>query len=323
MSLSLWVFISCRSHKALFVVLPDTQTYLEAYPEVLESQFNWISDNHNMIDALIHVGDLTQDNHPVEWMLLSRYFSDIEEIALPYTFSLGNHDMGSKPGLFADQHDTSLANRFFPVSRFKTKKEWGGSHDQMTIDNHYITLRAGGKEWLIMSLEFGPSDDVLDWANRVAEENRDKWIIVNTHAYLYSDSTLLDNGDWWRPQSYGIGKDTTRTVNDGAQIWEKFASNHPNIVALFCGHVLNEGVGTLVSNGKQGNKVYQMLANYQRGVKGSEKGGNGYLRIVTFDRKKGTLEVKTYSTLEDKYHPSPVHNFIFTDLKLNDRQKRH
>lgn len=176
MSLSLWVFISCRSHKALFVVLPDTQTYLEAYPEVLESQFNWISDNHNKIDALIHVGDLTQDNHPVEWMLLSRYFSDIEETALPYTFSLGNHDMGSKPGQFADQHNTSLANRFFPVSRFKAKKEWGG---------------------------------------------------------------------------------------------------------------------------------------------------NGYLRIVTFDRKKETLEVKTYSTLEDKYHPSPAHNFIFTDLKLNDHLKKH
>lgn len=259
---------------------------------------------------------MTQDNHPVEWMLMSKYFSEIEKLGLPYTFSLGNHDLGSKPGQFADVHDTSVANKYFPVGRFGNKPYWGGSYNENAIDNHFIEIRSGGINWLIMSLEFGPSDDVIRWANEIIGKNRDKAIIINTHAYLYSDSTWLDNEDWWRPQAYGIGKDSTRTVNDGGQIWGKLVSKHPNILAVFCGHVLNSGVGTLVSTGENGNKVYQMLANFQRGVYGSENGGNGYLRIITFDKKKKTLDVKTYSTWENKYHPSPEHNFIFEEINI-------
>lgn len=320
--LSSAVFCSCSSsRKTVFVVLPDTQTYLESCPEVFKSQVDWILKNKNGIDVVIHVGDLTQDNHPTEWMLMSEYFSKIENIGLPYTFSLGNHDLGSKPGKFSDVHNTSVANKYFPVKRFANKKYWGGSYDKDLVDNHFITIRSEGIDWLIMSLEFGPSDDVLEWANKVISRNSNKAVIINTHAYLYSDSTWLDNGDWWRPQAYGIGKDSARTVNDGKQIWEKLISKHPNILAVFCGHVLKSGVGTLVSKNEYGNNVYQMLANYQRGVDGSQNGGNGYLRIITFDEKKGRMEVKTYSTWENKYHPSLQHNFIFNNIDLNSYVK--
>lgn len=314
---------SCdSSRKTVFVVLPDTQTYLESSPEVFESQVNWIVENKAEIDAVVHVGDLTQDNHPVEWMLMSKYFSEIENINLPYTFSLGNHDLGSKPGKFADIHDTSVANKYFPVDRLKKQPGWGGNHVDTLIDNHYMSFRSGGVDWLVMSLEFGPSDDVLRWANEIIGNNPDKVVIINTHAYLYSDSTRMSSGDWWRPQGYGIGKDSTRTVNDGAQIWEKLVSNHSNILAVLCGHVLNEGVGTLVSEGKNGNKVYQMLANYQRGVHGSKNGGSGYLRIVTFDKKRREMKVETYSTWEKEHHPSPEHNFIFNEIDIENYIKR-
>ena len=316
------VLCSCSSsQRTVFVVLPDTQTYLESCPEVFDSQISWILDNREKIDAVIQVGDLTQDNHPVEWMLMSEYFSKIEETGLPYTFSLGNHDLGSKPGKFSDVHNTSMANKYFPMKRFSDKKYWGGSFNKDSIDNHYINISSGGIDWLIMSLEFGPSDDVLKWADEVISRNRNKVVIINTHAYLYSDSTWLDNSDWWRPQTYGIGKDSARTVNDGGQIWEKLVSKHPNILAVFCGHVLKSGVGTLISKGEAENNVYQMLANFQRGVDGSENGGNGYLRIITFDRKKGEMDVKTYSTWENKYHPSSAHNFVFDTINIDQYTK--
>ncbi len=309
---------SCEtSQETVFVILPDTQTYMEGYPEVFESQVDWIIQNKENIAAVIHVGDITQDNHPLEWAMMSKHFSDIEEAGVPYTFSLGNHDLGSAPGKFADVHDTSLANKYFPISRLNDKSHMGKSQDENQIDNHYIQINSGGIDWLILSLEFGPSDETLHWANKVIDENSDKVVIVNTHAYLYSDSTLHDEGDWWLPQSYGIGKDSTRNVNNGGQIWEKLVSKHPNIIAVFSGHVLNSGVGTLVSTGDNGNNVYQMLANYQRGVHDSERGGNGYLRIVTFDNKNNKIDVKTYSTWEDKYHTSNEHNFVFENVNLN------
>jgi len=310
---------SCQSsQETTFIILPDTQTYLEAFPEVFESQVDWIIQNKEKIDAVIQVGDITQDNHTLEWAVMSKYFSEFEKAGVAYTFSLGNHDMGSAPRKSADIHDTSLANKYFPISRFKNKKYMGESQHNNLIDNHYIQINSGGIDWLIFSFEFGPSDETLDWANKVIANNPHKIVIINTHAYLYSDSTLHDEGDKWLPQIYGIGKDTTRTVNNGKQIWDKLVSQHPNIIAVFCGHVLNGGVGTLVSTGKNGNKVYQMLANYQRGVHNSEYGGNGYLRIVTFDAKNNNINVKTYSTWEDKYHPSKEHNFIFEDVDISN-----
>ena len=44
---------------------------------------------------------------------------------------------------------------------------------------------------------------------------------------------------------------------------------------VFSGHVLNDGQGRRVSEGDYGNKVYQMLSNYQM----QTNGGNGFLRL--------------------------------------------
>ena len=48
------MFISCSATKdvSTFVVLPDTQTYLEQCPEVFDSQIDWLVANRNKIDAV-------------------------------------------------------------------------------------------------------------------------------------------------------------------------------------------------------------------------------------------------------------------------------
>lgn len=296
-----------------FVLFPDTQTYLESCPEILEKQVDVIAGQSKKFDALIHLGDMTQDNHPLEWYTLAKLFQAFDRAKLPYTFTLGNHDMGSAPTKAADTRNTSWANKYFPPEKMKAKPYWGGSFDE-TVDNHYITLTAGGVDWLILSLEFGPSDEMLEWANQIAASNKHRTIIVNTHAYMYCDSTRMGEGDSWLPQIYGIGKDTTSTVNNGEQMWDKFVSRHPNILAVVSGHILRSGVGTLVSEGKNGNKVYQMLSNYQRGVENSTRVSAGYYRVLTFDKKNHTLEVETISAVTGEKHPSPHHNFIFRSV---------
>jgi len=85
---------------------------------------------------------------------------------------------------------------------------------------------------------------------------------------------------------------------------------------VFSGHVLNDGTGLLVSEGDHGNKVYQMLANYQNGVEGSEKGGNGFLRMISVDTKASTISVKTYSPYLDEYKTDPSQQFIFKNVKF-------
>jgi hypothetical protein len=297
-----------------FAVFPDTQTYLESCPEVLEKQIDAIARDSRRYAALIHLGDMTQDNHPLEWYVLAKLFRIFDEIKLPYTFALGNHDMGSVPRKTADTREAALANRYFPLNVMKEKLYWGGGSSDETVDNHYILVSAGEIDWLIISLAFGPSDETLDWANKIVRSHPDRTVIVNTHAYMYSDSTRIGEGDHWRPQHYGIGKDSAQSVNDGEEIWTKFVSKHPNIIAVLSGHVLNSGVGTLVSTGDNGNSVYQMLSNYQRGVENSTKVKAGYYRVLTFDKSRRTLSVETISAVTGEKHPSAHHNFTFYDV---------
>ena len=83
---------------------------------------------------------------------------------------------------------------------------------------------------------------------------------------------------------------------------------------VFSGHILKSGVGTLVSEGENGNKVYQMLANYQKGVEGSENGGNGFLRIIKVNRENQRIEVKTYSPWLDEFKKEKAHDFTFKNV---------
>ena len=51
---------------------------------------------------------------------------------------------------------------------------------------------------------------------------------------------------------------------------------------------------------------------------GSKMGGEGYLRIVEFDFDSGRIDVKTYSTWNKAYHPSPAQNFSFENVRFDD-----
>lgn len=296
-------------HTARFVLLPDTQTYAEKYPEVLDAQINYILKEKKNINLVLQQGDLTQNNNDKEWQIIKGAFSKLDN-QVPYVLAAGNHDMGSADGKFADVRNSTLFNQYFTYSHMSLLPGFGGAFEPNKLDNVYYLTQTGKIKWLVITLEFGPRNAVLNWANKIITEHRTRTVIINTHAYMYSDSTRQGYGDNWRPQAYGVGKDTgDSSVNDGEQIWEKLVSKHPNVRFVFSGHVLNSGVGTLVSINNEGYPVYQMLANYQEGVKGSVKGGNGWLRIVDLDFRKKTVDVKTYSPYINEYKKDPGHEF--------------
>ena len=301
-------------HKARMVLLPDTQTYAEKYPEVLEAQINYLLKEQKNIHLVLQQGDLTQNNNEKEWQLIQRSFSKLDN-KVPYILAAGNHDMGSTEGKYADVRNTNLFNRYFPVSHMLQLPFFGAAYEEGKMDNVYYLFETGKIKWLVFSFEFGPRNEVLDWAGKIISDHPNKTVIINTHSYMYSDSTRQGPGDKWRPQAYGVGKDKgDSSVNDGEQIWEKLVKKHPGIRFVFSGHVLNTGVGTLVSINESGNPVYQMLANYQEGVKGSVMGGNGWLRIIDMDFKKNTIKVSTYSPYINEYLNHPAHQFLIRNV---------
>ncbi|MES2651892.1 MAG: metallophosphoesterase [Bacteroidota bacterium] len=313
--LSVLLLASCAPSVTNIILLPDTQTYAEKYPEVLDSQINWIIKEQKNIDFIVQQGDLTQNNNEREWKIIKNAFDKIDGVK-PFILAAGNHDMGSADGKFADVRNTMQFNQFFPASYFSKHAEFGGTFEEGKSENIYFLINAGKIKWLIISLEFGPRNSVLDWANGIAKKYGDRLAILNTHSYMYSDNTRQGVGDNWRPQNYGVGKDSgENAVNDGEQIWEKLVKVNPAIRFVFSGHILNGGVGTLTSENVNGDLVYQMLANYQEGVKGSIKGGNGWLRQISINRKTNKITVKTYSPYLNEFMTSPAHQFEFTNFK--------
>ncbi|WP_337067512.1 metallophosphoesterase [Pontibacter sp. 13R65] len=313
---------SPRLQQATFVLLPDTQTYAEKFPEILEAQVNWVAEEAANINLVLQQGDLTQNNNDLEWQRVQSAFKRLKG-KVPYVLAVGNHDMGSAPGKFADVRNTELFNKYFPYQIMATLPAFGGVYEANKLDNAYYLLETGKHKWLVLTLEFGPREKVIAWANEVVTKHQDRTVIVNTHAYMYSDSTRQTDKDYWRAQGYGIGKDTgPDAVNDGEQLWKKLVKKHPNIRFVFSGHVLNTGVGTLVSINDAGLPVYQMLANYQEGVQGSVKGGNGWLRILKLDFKNNSISVQTYSPYLKEYRQDEAHNFKIEHALLKPGKKK-
>lgn len=321
MMLMLVASCSKKLHQARIVLLPDTQTYAEKYPAVLDSQIRWILKNEKNIDFVLQQGDLTQNNNNKEWKIIQEAFSSLNA-RVPYVLAAGNHDMGSADGKFADTRNSALFNQHFPAAKMETLPGFAGVAEAGKMDNAYYLFQTGSINWLVLTLEFGPRNSILNWAGSIIEKFPGHSVIINTHSYMYSDSTRQGPGDSWRPQNYGVGKDKADSaVNDGEQIWEKLVKKFPNTRFVFSGHVLNTGVGTLISVNDAGYPVYQMLANYQEGVKGSVMGGNGWLRIVDLDFKKKTIKVSTYSPFINQYKTEAAHNFIIRNVLFQPAAK--
>lgn len=305
-----------RGNEMTIVLLPDTQAYAEKYPHILTSQIDWIATNADSIDLVLQQGDLTQNNNEQEWTIVREAFSRLDE-KVPYVLALGNHDMGSMPGKFADTRNSDLFNSFFPVSAMKKLPAFAGTFEPGKMDNAFYLMEHGDLRWMVLSLEFGPRQAVVDWANELVEQHPGYNVIVNTHCYMYSDSTRQGEGDYWRPQGYGIGSGVgPDAVHDGEQLWEQLIRKHPNIRFVFSGHVLNGGVGNLVSINDAGFPVYQFLANYQEGVKGSKEGGSGFLRILKLNTKNNTLRVRSYSPYTSEHLVKDGHDFTVRDVVL-------
>ncbi|MBD1421483.1 metallophosphoesterase [Sphingobacterium chuzhouense] len=297
--------------------MPDTQNYSQKFPEIFEKQTKWIAERSNEITFVLHLGDITNNNNKEQWENASKAMNILEG-KLPYAVVTGNHDIG-KNGR-TDVRDTDLFNQYFSYGKHSKMNGFKGAYEEGKMDNTWHEFKAGGHKWLILSLEFGPRNKVLAWASEIVKAHPKHKIIIQTHAYMYSDETRMssERGHRWLAQSTGLAADTrSEAPNDGEQIWEKLVSLYPNVMMVVSGHVLNDGVGTLISQGKHGNTVYQMLSNYQTGVHGSENGGNGFLRILNFDIPKRTIIVKTYSPVTDTFKQETDQDFIFENVDFN------
>jgi uncharacterized repeat protein (TIGR02543 family) len=293
------------------VALPDTQIYSQSYPELFKDQTRWIvanKDRYN-IKYVLHLGDIV--NIPmdlVQWTNAKAAISILDG-QVPYALATGNHDHGTS-SVGSDR--ATVVNNYFPVSNYTNWPTFGGTWQPNRIENSYHLFSAGGVDWIIFALEWGPRNSPITWANQVLTNYPNRKAILITHAYTYYDDTRYDwaskgSSQQWNPHSYGTASDPDGT-NDGEELWNKLVKVSPNFVIVLNGHVLNDGLGRLSSTNNFGGVVHQMLVNYQM----KSIGGEAFLRLVEFHPDGKTVQVKAYSPYYGTYKTDPENQFTLT-----------
>lgn len=299
-------------------ILPDTQ-YYTGIPagatnntgglfggtlNMFAKQTQWIVDHRDdwNIAFALHEGDCTENNASAEWQNVRSCMDKLNGV-VPYAIALGNHD-----GIQNGQYNTVPYNQYYPLTNSAAAATLGGVFESGRLDNCYHLFSAGGVDWLVFSLEFGPRDAVLNWANSVTTNYPDRKVILLTHAHIAADNTLLDasNTNGYHveaPKFYG-------RPNDGIDVWEKFLRRHPNIVFAFNGHIGHGGLGQLVGIGDYGNKVYQFACNYQFNA----YGGAGYMRVLKFYPNQDKFEAQSFSPYFGSVYSDPKNQFTYTNL---------
>jgi hypothetical protein len=209
---------------------------------------------------------------------------------VPYAMVVGNHDMMSLESTSDSMRNTTNFNKTFPYTRYNGKLWYG---DRMkddhfkpedSYDNSYHFFSQGELEFMVVSLEVGPTDAMLAWADGIISKYADKRVIVMTHSYM----TGVDKRD--RPGGFGY---LPTESNTGEEIWEKLIKKHKNIFLVLSGHITNVDThkGLLISKGIHGNTVYQQL---------NGEAYDGWLRILRFVPSENKIYLKSYSPCEKK-----------------------
>jgi len=267
------------------VVLPDTQNYVNLLdagtPEIFTSQTQWIADNAATMNIVFvtHEGDITDNTDrptegdvPAEWARANTSMSLLDGV-VPYGLLPGNHD-----------YPTTYYNQYFPFTRYG--ESWYGGHYGTTNDNSYQLFSAGGDNYIILHIEYNPgstmADPVIAWADGVLKANVDRIAIITTHAYLDA------NGN---------------RISEGTGIWDVLVQGNDNVYFVLCGHVSAEAMRTDLVGDRE---VHQLLANYQSRA----NGGDGWLRIMTFEPDADEVHVQTYSPWLDDSETDTNSDFV-------------
>lgn len=288
---------------SILAVLPDTQMYALEQPALFNAQTAFIRANRQRLDIqfVVNLGDITNNNSTLQWQRAVTAVSMLDGV-VPYALVAGNHDYG--PIGDASTRDT-LLNDFFSYDELSSFGTFGGAYEPGRLENTYHLFSIGGRNFVLLALEWGPRDAVIAWADQVMRDHADREGILVTHAYLNNDDRRYDHTDTAHAQEYNPHYYATPGgVNDGEELWQKLVRRHRFTMTLN-GHVLGDGLGYLASITDQGNVCHQMLSNYQF----RQLGGEGYLRLLEFLPDGKTVNVFTYSPLYDTLLDEADQNF--------------
>jgi hypothetical protein len=288
------------------VLFPDTQGEVTYNHPVWESMPDWVAANgvSQNIQAVIGEGDVVQNHTVPEFAEGALGWNVVDTAGIPYLVGIGNHDYDD--GLYTNvptgNRSATLFNTYFGVNRYSGKSWFGGSYNN-SAENSWIKFDAGLQKLLVLTLEFFPRSEVLNWAQGVVTANPGRAVIVQTHGYLNNNGTRTLHTDPYGPDFYALNLD-----NDGQQMWDNFIKLNPNIFLVTSGHQICQPTSAYSeAHGNAGNLVHQLFVDHQC----ETNGGNGYMALLKFRPSLGRIDVTTYSAYLNAYDSTGVYTLQY------------
>lgn len=270
-----------------FAVIGDIQCTTKDNPDNLAPLYQWIADNKESknIEYVIGLGDITDGGSDTEWEDAKNAMSILDGV-VDYSLVRGNHDLYDDPS----HMDQYFANDPAYTTQFDS---YGGYYENGSVNNTWRTLTVGQTDWLLLNLDMGVPDPVIDWAKEIIESHPNHKVIISTHAYLGSNGEHIDNIDKYATSKYG------EDLNEGEEIWDKLVSQYANIEMVLSGHIYYDDIVMTQRKGVHGNTVTELLINCQgpdRTLKGL-----GMIAMFYFNQDGTKVDVEYYSAVHDLY----------------------
>lgn len=309
------------------ILVPDPQSYTKfaANQPLFDLQTAWIAQNIDLLNikAALFTGDMVEHTGkqiyaPLpneyngdqtgrqQWEAVSRALSRLDN-RIPYVVAQGNHDIGH---ITATDRHTIMPEYIRPERNIKWEKtlvstcaNFEGVH---TMENSAYEFD-GGEKWgklLIITFEFAPRDEAIEWAKQLTELEKYKnhKVIILTHSWLDTDGNRISKEGY-----------TLSPCNWAEAVWQKLVYPSKNIKLVLCGHT---GAAPAIKGGEaekinykptsslridkaaDGHAVTQMMFNSQQGDGDwNGNGGDCWLRILEFRPDGETISVRTFSPL--------------------------
>ncbi|MFE2534818.1 LamG-like jellyroll fold domain-containing protein [Streptomyces sp. NPDC059371] len=260
-----------ESPRFALAVLPDTQYLFDADnadPEPLRETFRYLVAERAEanIAFMTHLGDVTEHGTEDEIGRAADTFRTLHG-KVPYSVLAGNHDI---PSSTDDQRgDTAYLAAFGPERYASMPTFRGASPDGY---NSYHVLRAAGREWLVLALDWRVSDKGLRWAQGVLDAHPTLPAVLTTHDIAWSD----DDGK-------------AQLSDNGKRLWDGLVRGNDQIFLALGGHYWPPGRTVLTND--DDNDVHVHITNYQDRY----YGGAGMIRTYSFDLARGVIDVETFA----------------------------
>ncbi len=295
-------------------VMPDTQLEVaRARDTRLRDRSVWLVENQKRLnlDFVIHTGDIVDADSPshVQYRRAQKGLEPLQAAGIPYTLAIGNRDTAAScdtevaepsgsgavvkacanPVVRRQVRDTSVYNRYFTAADF-THLE--GQFEKGKVDNEYATYEAGGRQWLVLTLEIWPRPEVVTWANQVVAAHPKANVIVATHSYLTASGDIMQTNG-------GYGSTSPQ------YLFDNLITRHKNIKIVLSGHT---GAAThRTDKGVNGNTIYSFL----EAIHDPE---HNPVRLIQVDTAQKTLTSQIYSPDTDRVSAGTEVSFSGLDL---------